>query len=73
MVSLLFQLCQTMKVHATKNVTFTIVNKTSSDVTLRYYTNYKNPIKGWNLLLTEPDTLEKTNVVDAKKRFQQLQ
>ena len=44
---------------ATKNVTFTIVNKTSSEVTLQYYTNYKNPIKGWNLLLTEPDMLEK--------------
>ena len=52
---------------ATKNVTFTIVNKTSSEVTLQYYTNYKNPIKGWNLLMTEPDTLEKNNVVDAEK------
>ena len=30
----------------TKNVTFTIVNKTSSEVTLQYYTNYKNPNQG---------------------------
>ena len=57
MVSLLFQLSDYES--ATKNVTFTIVNKTSSEVTLQYYTNYKNPIKGWNLLMTEPDTLEK--------------
>ena len=49
------------------------LRKTLSEVTLQYYTNYKNPIKGWNLLLTEPDMLEKNNVVDAEKRFQQLQ
>ena len=51
----------------TKNVTFTIVNKTSSDITLQYYTNYKNPIKGWNLLATEPTSLEKNNIVDVDK------
>ena len=42
----------------TNIVTFTIVNKTSSEVTLQCFTNYKNPIKGWNLLATEPATLK---------------
>ena len=51
----------------TKNVTFTIVNKTSSDITVQYYTNYKNPIKGWNLLTTEPATLKRNTVADAER------
>ena len=51
----------------TKNVTFSITNKTSSKITLQYFTNYRNSIKGWNLIKIEPATINKSITTDAEK------
>ena len=52
-----------------KNATFTIVNKTSSEVILQYCMNYKNQTKGWNLLATEPTLYYKRKMSMPKNNF----